>query len=193
MSDRLVAAVEALLFVADGPVRLGTLARVLEVSEAEARRAVEALSRACARPDRGVEVVEVAGGFALATKPELAPLLEAAGRARPAVALSRAALETLAVIAYRQPITRPEIDAIRGVNSDSAVRTLLDRGLVRELGRKNAVGRPILYGTTEVFLQAFGLKSLDDLPEAEGVPPLEGLEPAAAPNSDNNADAGPFR
>lgn len=167
MEPEVVAALEALLFAADAPVELARLAEVLGLAPEATRRAVEALREACDAPGRGLVLVEVAGGFRLVTRPELAPVLvrfqRLAGRSR----LSRAALETLAIIAYRQPISRGEIEQLRGVGAESVLTHLLERRLIRVVGRKAAPGRPILYGTTRAFLEHFGLRDLGDLPPLE--------------------------
>jgi segregation and condensation protein B len=168
------AALEAVLFVASGPV---TRQRLLELfGERErpaAARALEAvLARHAPAEGRGVVAEEVAGGVRLVTRPELAPYLrrffDVAGGSK----LSMAALETLAIIAYRQPITAPEIQELRSVNPAGVLKTLLERRLVRITGRKEVVGKPFLYGTTREFLMHFGLNSLRDLP------PLEEFEEA---------------
>ena len=112
--------------------------------------------------------MEVGGGFRLVTRPEVAPWLVRLARARTRSRLSRPALETLAIIAYRQPVSRPEVDAMRGVNSDAVLDNLLERRLIRIAGRKEAPGRPFLYETTREFLVAFGLRDLGDLPKVEG-------------------------
>ncbi|MCR4398247.1 MAG: SMC-Scp complex subunit ScpB, partial [Firmicutes bacterium] len=127
--------------------------------------AVEELRERHSKPDSGIEIQEVAGGIRLVTKPHLSEYVERLVRSRPP-ALSRAALETLAIVAYRQPVTRAQIEMIRGVKSESALNTLLERRLVREVGRKPVLGRPMLYGTTREFLKEFGLNSIEDLPEA---------------------------
>lgn len=158
--------IEGLLFVADEPVALSDLARALEVSTREVSQAVNRLCEAYA--GRGLRIQRVNGRVQMVTAPETAPAIERFLGLEFSGKLSQAGLETLAIIAYRQPITRPEVDAIRGVNSDSVLRTLLVRGLIEEVGRKETVGRPILYGTTFAFLQHFGLESLDDLPPLNG-------------------------
>ena len=117
----------------------------------------------------GLQVVRVAGGYQLRTRPEFAPVGSAFLRP-PARKISRQALETVAIIAYEQPVTQPEIDALRGVKSDGVIKTLLERELIREAGRKDAPGRPILYRTTEEFLQHFGLAESDGVTEAGGKP-----------------------
>lgn len=164
------AALEALLFAADRPLgaeeiaQAATSARELEVDAAEVRRALGVLRDALdADPHRGFELVEIAGGWQLRTRPEHADLIHALYRKKP-VRLSRAAMETLAIIAYRQPCTRADIDEIRGVDSSSTLRQLLERDLVRILGKADDVGRPLLYGTTDTFLAFFGLPALSALP-----------------------------
>jgi segregation and condensation protein B len=161
------AALEALLFASDEPLPLARLAEVLDLDPAEAAAAVEAVRSATEAPGRGLAVVEVAGGFRLVTRPELAPVLLRLQRLRLKSRLSRAAVETLAIIAYRQPISRPEIEQLRGVGADSVIAHLLERRLIRIVGRKNAPGRPILYGTTREFLEHFGLRDLTELPPFE--------------------------
>lgn len=151
----------AVFFAAGGPVRLDVAARALGVSSEEMLPVVRLLRE---RPPIGLSLQQSGEEVELVTDPRSAPFVEALlGLDRP-VRLSRAALETLAIVAYRQPATRAEIEAIRGVNSDSAVTTLLNRGLIAEAGRKEAAGRPVLYATTPEFLQHLGLRSLGDLP-----------------------------
>jgi segregation and condensation protein B len=156
---------ECLLFVASEPVTAAQVGEVLELDERQAAAALEHL-RQNYPAGRGLHVVRVAGGYQLRTRPEFASVVSAF--LRPAAQkLSRQALETLAIIAYEQPITMPEIDALRGVNSDGVVKTLAERDLIREAGRKEAPGRPILYRTTEHFLKHFGLADLTELPKLE--------------------------
>jgi segregation and condensation protein B len=172
-----LAALEALLFASDAPLELSRIAEVLDLRPDEADAAVVALRAACEAPDRGLAVVEVAGGVRLVTRPELAPALLKLQRLRLKSRLSRAAVETLAIIAYRQPISRPEIEQLRGVSADAVVTALLERRLVRVVGRKAGPGRPILYGTTRDFLEHFGLRDLGELPPFEVPAPVG--EPAA--------------
>jgi segregation and condensation protein B len=157
-----LARVESLLFVADGPVSVGRLAEALEVPPERIERALEDLTAAYG--GRGLRLQRVGGRIQLVTAPEAASCVERFLGLEASTRLSQAALETLAIIAYRQPITRPEIDIIRGVNSDSVLRTLLSVGLIEDVGRALTVGRPILYSTTFEFLQHFGLSGLDELP-----------------------------
>ncbi len=161
----LTAQLESLLFVADGPVSVGRLAEALETTVGQVEKALTALEASYV--DRGLRLQRVGNRVQLITAPETAARVERFLGLEARTRLSPAALETLAIIAYRQPITRPEIEAIRGVNSDSVLRTLLSVGLVEETGRAQTAGRPILYGTTFEFLQHFGLRSLDELPPLE--------------------------
>ena len=164
----LTARVESLLFVADGPVPTGRLAEVLEATPGQVRRALADLEANCA--SRGLRLQRAGNRVQLVTAPEAAPHIERFLGLERRTRLSRAALETLAIVAYRQPITRPGIEVIRGVGSDSVLRTLLSTGLIEEVGRAPTVGRPILYGTTFEFLQHFGLRGLDELPPLDALP-----------------------
>jgi len=170
------AAIEAVLFVAEEPLMLAKLQEILGDEDPAATEAsVRALALTLEGPSRGLMVQEVAGGFRLATRAEAAPWIQKLQQVKPAK-LSRAALETLAIIAYKQPITRAEIEAIRGVAVDGVMRTLLERGLVRMLGRKAEPGRPILYGTSGEFLEHFGFKDLGDLPTLREIDELIGAQ-----------------
>lgn len=179
-SDNLLAALECLLFVAGGPVTTAALASCLGVSPSVIDELAAELRELYDQGGRGLQVRPVAGGYQMCTRPEYAPYVEAL--LRPELpALSRAALETLAIIAYRQPVTRGEMEYIRGVKVDGVLNTLISRGLVQEVGRKDAPGRPVLYGTTSKFLEFFGLQDLQELP------PLE--ETAASSESDRETGA----
>ncbi|MCX7779844.1 MAG: SMC-Scp complex subunit ScpB [Negativicutes bacterium] len=156
--------IEALLFASGEPLALNQISDILEVPAEQLVLLLAEMKEDLADPMRGLTIVEVAGGYQLCTKPELAATLEKLDRPSDAK-LSPASLETLAIIAFKQPITRQEIESIRGVKVDRVLGTLLERRLIREQGRKEAIGRPILYGTTEEFLKCFGLNSLKDLPE----------------------------
>ncbi len=161
----LLGLVEALLFAAREPVPLKRLVEICEAGEEEVTAALRILREHLAEDRHGVELVEVAGGYRLFTKRRFAGFVETLlqpGRSQ----LSPAALETLAVIAYRQPITRLEVEVIRGVQCDHTLRTLLDRELIRVVGRKYGPGRPMLFGTTPAFLEHFGLRDLSELPPA---------------------------
>jgi segregation and condensation protein B len=166
-SKRLRSILESLLFSTAEPLPLSKLLEVLPGYEKRAVvRALAELGDEYARDERGFRLQQVAGGYQLRTAPANAEFVKALLAQRP-VRLTRASLETLAVIAYRQPVTRPEIEAIRGVDVDAVLTTLLERRLVRVLGRKDVVGRPLLYGTTSEFLETFGLKDLASLPTLE--------------------------
>ena len=155
---------EALLFVAPSPIPLAKLAQVLEASEEAVQGALDALAERYATERRGLRIVRRADRLHLTTAPEAAAYVEKFLGLDLSTKLSNAALETLAVIAYRQPLTRGDIEAIRGVNCDGVLRTLLARALVEPVGRLEQPGRPFLYGTTLQFLQYFGLEGLDRLP-----------------------------
>jgi segregation and condensation protein B len=167
VSPGLVGQLEALLFASDAPLPVERIAEALEIDPAEAHAAVGALRVACEEPGRGLAVVEVGGGLRLVTRPEHAPVLMSLQRLRLKSRLSRAAVETLTIVAYRQPISRPEIEQLRGVGTESVLTHLLERRLVRVVGRKATPGRPVLYGTTREFLEHFGLRDLEDLPPFE--------------------------
>lgn len=175
---------ESLLFVADRPTPTEVLAQVLQTSVEAVEEALKALDGQLT--EGGLRLQRKGTQVQLVTMPEAAPYiqrflgLELSGR------LTQPALETLAIIAYRQPITRAALEAIRGVNCDGVLRTLVSRGLVEEVGRLEQVGRPILYGTTFEFLQYFGLKSLDDLPPLE-IPETGSEQP---PNDDRASQPG---
>lgn len=162
----LAAQVEALLFVADEPVTLQRLAEVLECERAAVEAALADLRQVL--KGRGIRLQRKGDRVQLVTAPELAALVERFLGLEYSGKLSTAALETLAIVAYRQPITRAQIEAIRGVNCDGVLRTLLRRGLIQEVGRLEQVGRPIVYGTTMEFLQYFGLEDWRDLPPLDG-------------------------
>ena len=158
----LAARVESLLFVADAPVSTSRLAEALEVTPTWVERALTELE--VVSVERGLRLQRAGNYVQLISAPEAAADVERFLGLEARTRLSRAALETLAIIAYRQPITRPEIEAIRGVSSDSVLRTLLSVGVIEDVGRAPTVGRPILYGTTFEFLQYFGLRSMEELP-----------------------------
>jgi len=158
----LAAKIEAMLFVSAEPVPLGQLATALDVTASVVERGLKELDEALA--GRGLRLQRNAGRVQLTTAPELAELVELFLGLEATTHLSRAALETLAIIAYQQPCTRPQVDSIRGVNSDGMMKSLLSKGLVQEAGRTDGPGRPILYSTTPEFLQHFGLGSIIELP-----------------------------
>lgn len=164
--DTEIAALEALLFVAKEPLSITRLAEILEISAEDVSELLQGLKDRYENADCGFILIELENGFRLGTKPELAGYIEVLYK-QPSQVLSNAALEVLSIIAYKQPVTRGEIDFIRGVQSDRALATLVEKGLAKDIGRKEGPGRPILYGTTEDFLLHFGLKSLQELPALE--------------------------
>lgn len=160
---------KALLFASDAPLETQRIQEVLELpGPEEARSLVETLRAHYEDNGQALQIVEVGGGFRMVTRPDVAPWLVRLARSRSKSRLSRPALETLAIVAYRQPVSRPEIDSVRGVNSEGVLESLLERRLIRIAGRKDAPGRPFLYESTREFLVAFGLRDLSDLPSVEG-------------------------
>lgn len=171
------ARIEALLFVAAGPVSPNQIAAALDLPTREIESALNEL--AADLQTRGLRLQNHQGRFQLTTAPELGSMIEKFLGLETTSRLSQAALETLAVIAYMQPATRPQIDAVRGVNSDTVLKSLLSKGLVQEVGRASSAGRPILYSTTTDFLQHFGFNSIKDLPPLNleiAAPPTENTE-----------------
>lgn len=172
----LPALIESLLFVAQGPVSLADLVRALDLPRPAIARAIDGLAACC--QDRGLRLQRGQGTVRLVTAPESASAVQRFLGLELATPLTRAALESLSIVAYRQPLTRPELDAIRGVNSDGVMRTLLARGLVEPVGRRETVGLPFEYGTTYAFLDYFGLSSLDELPPLGSALGIEGTAEA---------------
>ncbi|HHX10720.1 MAG TPA: SMC-Scp complex subunit ScpB [Firmicutes bacterium] len=175
---KLDALIEAILFSSSEPVPVSKLAQTLEVQPEQVEEAVAVLDKLYA--DRGIFIQRVAGGLRIATRPEYGEIISQAFTRKIPVALSKGALETLAVVAYCQPVTKRDIQSIRGVNPDASLETLLEKGLVREVGRRNTIGRPKLYGTTEEFLKKTSLSSLSDLP------PIKSLEGKLNPGETAN-------
>ena len=155
--------IEALLFASGDPLSAVKLSAILDLPCEQVLFAITELNRDMEKADRGLTIVEVAGGYQLCTKPQLIHTVEKLAGVHES-RLSAAAMETLAIVAFRQPVTKLEIETIRGVKADRVVSTLMERGLICETGRKEALGRPILYGTTDEFLKCFGLKHLEELP-----------------------------
>ena len=191
-SDRLIAIVESVLFAAGEPLALARLGDIVAgASRAELRGALRALEARLVRDGRGIRLLEVAAGYQLRTAPEHAEWVRRLFQEKP-WRLTRATLETLAIVAYKQPITRAEIEAIRGVDVDSVLASLLSRKLVRIVGRKDVIGRPILYGTTRQFLEVFGLRDLSGLPAlgevAPAIPDGVGAGSAAAGEESGSSD-----
>jgi len=177
-------AIECILLVSGGPVTVAQLAAVLEIPGDTIRLALDELGQEYA--GRGLQIHAVAGGYQLCTRPELAEYVQRFLRLDHRAPLSQASLETLAIVAYRQPVTRAEVEAVRGVRSEYVLERLVDRHLIREVGRRVALGRPILYGTSEGFLRYFGLRDLGALPPLKGDDPRTALG-AAATTSNGNA------
>ncbi|MFN3681325.1 MAG: SMC-Scp complex subunit ScpB [Nitrospira sp.] len=189
--EELTGIVEALLFASHEPVSLQRLVAVIgDVTKAEVAEALKRLGDKLAGDGRGICLVEVAGGFRLVTKPQYASWVKRLDKSKASMKLSRSALESLAIIAYKQPIVKAEIEEIRGVETSGVVRTLLERKLVRIVGRKEVPGRPIMYGTTKYFLEHFGLKDLSELPPLREFKELGESEQVALPLNGTEAVAG---
>jgi segregation and condensation protein B len=174
MSDNNVKAViEAMLFASEKPLTLEQMRNALDNLQAlEINALIEELRAEYEAENRGMRIIHVAGGFQMVTPANLAPFLKKLYKQRQADKLSKPSLETLAIIAYKQPLTKLEVESLRNVNVDGVIKTLLDRDLIRIAGRKKAPGRPKVYGTTRQFLEYFGLKSLEELPKTENLVPL---------------------
>ena len=178
----LKAILEAVLFVSPEPVPVARLMSIMgTVSKAEVVQALDILAHDLDQEGRGIQLVQVAGGYRLATKQEYGPWLKRMDKAKAAQKLSRSALESLAIIAYKQPLVRAEIEEIRGVETSGVLRTLCERKLVRIVGRKDVPGRPIMYGTTKFFLEHFGLQDLTQLPPLREFKELGESEQALLP------------
>lgn len=166
IEDNILSAIEALLFLSNEPLTLENIAEILEIEEGKIIEAILYLKKEYeSNSFRGIQIMEIAGGFRLSTKPKVNKYIEKLYSNKKETYLSQAALETLAIILYKQPIPRANIEDIRGVNSEKSLKTLSERGLIAEVGRIDAPGRPIIYGTTKKCLEYLGLNSLDDLPE----------------------------
>jgi segregation and condensation protein B len=163
----LAQAIEAMLFASHEPLTHGRLAQVLSVTQRRVRNAIERLREEYLANARAFDVLEIAGGFKLYTRPEYDELVARLEKVKPPEKLTASGLETLAIVAYKQPITRAQIDAIRGVHSGAMLKTLTEKKLIRVAGRAEQPGRPIQYGTTKRFLDHFGLASVEDLPRVE--------------------------
>lgn len=161
--NKLMAIIEGILFVSGDPVNIAELCRYLEVSEEELLCAIQKLQKEYALPSRGIMVSRVGNSVRLTTKPEIFCFIEKVFKPKINSQLSRAALETLAIILFKQPVTKTEIEAIRGVNVEKALSSLQDKNLVHEIGRLDTPGRPILYGATDYCMEYFGLTSIDDI------------------------------
>jgi segregation and condensation protein B len=181
---------EALLFVSGEPLAIDRMIGVLQgASRAEVHEALRALQADYAADARGLQIVEVAGGYQMATKADCSVWIKRLEKAKAGAKVSRSAMETLAIIAYKQPIVRAEIEQIRGVDTAGVLRTLLDRRLIRIVGRKDIPGRPLMYGTSKQFLQAFGLKDLADLPALRDIKDLAEPEQFVLSEPETTMDA----
>jgi segregation and condensation protein B len=166
-TDELESLLEALLFASDSPLSLSLLVETTGAEPIAVAAALEALRLELDKSERGVQLEEMGGGWILVTREKHAPWIKKLLQGKRKSRLSRASLETLAIVTYKQPVTRPEIESIRGVDSGSALATLLEREMITIRGRSDVVGRPLLYGTTVEFLSYFGLRDLKDLPRPE--------------------------
>ena len=188
MASEEARAIEAIVMQAEDPVEPHLLAQLLEIPPARVEELCDELTRAYDNEDRGFVLVRVAGGYRFQSHPDLAPYVERFVREGQSARLSAAALETLAIVAYKQPVSRAQVASIRGVNAEAVMRTLEQRGYVEEVARDPGPGQALLYGTTRAFLEKLGLDSLEDLPPlGEFVP---GPEVAEALEAGLSADAG---
>ena len=178
--DERCRAIAALIFASEGPLSLDRLCQFFDCGRSELRPLIVELQECYPTEQGGFYLAEVAGGFQFRTDPDLASWLSKLNRERP-FRFSPAALETLAMIAYRQPVTRGEIEYLRGVDSGGVLKTLLDKGFLRILGKKDVPGRPLMYGTSKQFLEFFGLKDLSDLPTLKE---FSALDPALDPDQE---------
>lgn len=169
MTDSEKALIEAVLFLEGDPIDIASIAKITGLSADRVGEGLECLRRRCAAPDCGVELIGLGGGYLLTPKESLWEGLKERYGKKNDHRLSRAAIETLSIIAYRQPITRAEIENIRGVNADTMIRLLLSKNLIAEKGKKEVPGHPILYGTTREFLRSFSIASIADLPKLDEV------------------------
>ncbi len=166
--ERNKSAIESLIFIANKPITLEEIHKVIEdMGPAGIKEAIDEIRRGYEERMSGVRIVEIAGGYMMVTTPENAAAVKAFYKIKHAERLSGPSLETMAIVAYKQPVTRVDIETIRGVNVDGVLRSLVEKNLVRVVGRKEVIGRPFVYGTTRFFLDYFGLKSLTELPKIE--------------------------
>lgn len=168
IQDTTKSVIEALLFSSDKPLTIEQIKNILDnLDNAQIRQILAELASEYESASRGMRIIEIAGGYRMVTPASLAPFLKKLYKQRRPERASKPALETLAIIAYKQPLTKMEIESLRNVNVDGLIHSLLDKDFIHIVGRKNAPGRPIVYGTTKAFLEYFGLKSLDDLPKID--------------------------
>jgi segregation and condensation protein B len=196
-ADGRLRALEAVLFVADEPLSAAVLGPLVEIDRRSVERLLEELAERYVRTGAGLTLRRVAGGWRLYTHPDAAPVVERFVLSSRHARLTRAALETMAIVAYKQPVTRHQVAAIRGVDSEGVLKALVERGLLAEVGREEGPGRPVLYGTTPEFLERLGLDSVGDLPS---LAPLLGsgddghrddAEEVAAPRAERGRTPGP--
>lgn len=161
---KIKAIIECLLFVSGDPVSLKDLSNVLDVDQNTLKKIINQLIDDYDDSSRGIKIIEINGSYQLCSKPELYYFVEKLLKPKAKTGLSQASLETLSIIAYRQPITKSAIDEVRGVKSDACITRLLEKDMIKEVGRMEGPGRPILYGTTDTFLRLFGLKNISELP-----------------------------
>lgn len=167
------AIIESLLFVSSEPISVEKISEIVdEKDKKEIRTKISELQMEYETTGRAIAILEIAGGFQMVTRPQYAEYIKKLYKSKIIARLSRPALETISIISYKQPITRLEIESIRGVNSGAVIQTLLERKLIKIRGRKEGLGRPLLYGTTSEFLQYFGLKDLTEMPKIEEIPDL---------------------
>ena len=181
--------IEALVFVSESPLKAERIAEILEIKNSEVLKSLQELSGVYAQQGSGLQLEEVAEGFQFRTRPESADYIQKLIHSRP-YRFSRAALETLAIIAYRQPVTRAEVEYLRGVDSGGVFKTLLEKQLIRILGKKDVPGRPLIYGTSREFLEFFGLRDLSTLPTLKEFSELtpESLESEVAGSMDSGVE-----
>lgn len=165
--NEIQAAIEAILFVSGEAVPLTKLAQAVGVNKRTVASLIKNMMEEYKKENRGIQIIEIEGSYQLCTKAQCFEYIQSMFKDEKKSGLSQAALEVLAIIAYKQPLTRAEVEAIRGVNSDWAINKLLEKQLIKEVGRMDAPGKPILYGTTEEFLRSFGFKSIHELPNIE--------------------------
>ncbi|MDD5617475.1 MAG: SMC-Scp complex subunit ScpB [Candidatus Omnitrophica bacterium] len=168
INPELKGAIESLVFISEGPITIADIQNILEGLDLETiKTAIEELKKEYDQRNSGIKIMEVAGGYQMSTSPNYANFIKKFYKIKHAEKLSLPALETLSIIAYKQPVTRVEIEAIRGVNVDGVMKNLMEKGLIRIVGRKEVIGRPFVYGSTRNFLEYFGLNSLEELPPIE--------------------------
>lgn len=168
--EEIIKIIETLLFITDEPLSVSRIAKICEINDEKyIEELLEEIKHSYDLQNRALTITKVAGGWQMATRPEYSLWVRKLYNTRLTMRLSNAALEVLGIIAYKQPVTKAEIEAIRGVDSSGPIDTLLERKLITSIGRKEVVGRPIMYGTTEEFLKHFGLNSIEDLPKLETV------------------------